>query len=118
MTLVMHDPPPACPAGFAGTIGIEWPAGSEAGDEGIPGWRIAFYDAEGYVTTVSRMELHAEVAGFIWANLTVFTDAAGKPVLHMPDGHLPADVAEQVIADGEWRTGTFPFLVTSMRTAS
>lgn len=102
------------PAEFAGAIGIEWPAACAAGQV-IPAWRIAFWDEAGWVTTISRMTLHAECTGVIWAELTMFADTAGKPLLHLPGGAAAGTEIVPLDDDGQPVYGTFPFLVTSMR---
>lgn len=96
-----------------GFIGIEWPAGEGAGDRAIPAWRVAFYDDGGYVTTIKTMTLHADVHAFIWADLTMFADADGKPVLHLPKGQDP-----HCGEDGDVAYGTFRFLIGGMRVGS
>jgi hypothetical protein len=98
------------PAEFAGTLGIEWPAGDLAAGKALHGWKITPYDAEGPVTTVSEIALHASVLGLIWADLTMFTDKDGRPVLHLPDHQAP-----HLGGDGRPTEATFPYLITSMR---
>jgi len=102
----------AMPAEFAGCIGIEWPAADVAAGNVMPGWQVTPYDADGPVTTVESFTLvaHASAAGIVWAEVTLLTDADGRPVLHLPEGEGP-----HFGEDGEASTGTFPFLVTGMR---
>lgn len=92
------------PDSFAGDIGIEWPAepwGREGGF--LAGWPIRFYNGDGYVHTVTEMALHANVDDLMWAELTMYAGADGKPLLAAHD-----------ITDPD-RTGKFAFLITGMR---
>jgi hypothetical protein len=108
---------PETPAEFAGAIGIEWPAGDIAAMRILPGYRVAPYDADGPITTVESFTLiaHASATGIIWAEVTLFTDAAGRPVLRDDPDRPAGERVPWLTGDGELRTGTFPFLVTSMR---
>lgn len=94
------------PADYAGDIGIEWPDGWLGAEGFLPGWHIRFYNADGYVHTILEMVLHATADHVMWASLTMFADGDGKPLLSLPLATPDAPLA----------TGTFPFLVTGMRT--
>ena len=50
----------------------------------MPGYQITPYDDDGPVTTVSRITVHCAAEGLIWAELTMFADRDGKPILHWP----------------------------------
>ena len=101
------------PAEFAGEIGIEWPAADFTAARAMPGWKVSVYDDGGPVTTVTSASVvaHTSADGVIWAEVTMFADEDGRPVPHLPPGRRP------YIRDGEYVTGTFPFLVTGMRMA-
>jgi hypothetical protein len=104
------------PAEFAGTIGIRWPTGGESAR--IDAWKISFYDEAGPVCTIDRMTLHTDVSdGPVWAELRMFADRDGKPVLHCPEGATPQSHVLPLDDDGQVIYGTFPFLVTSMGVA-
>jgi hypothetical protein len=91
---------------FDGAIGIEWPAGSGTA---LPAWKVAPFDADGVITTITEFTLHLRADEIIWAAVTMFADPEGKPVYRAPpDGKLHTD-------DDGIVTGTFRFLVTEMR---
>lgn len=100
---------PEMPAEWAGTIGIEWPAATPGG-HAMSGWGVTLYDADGPVTTVQSITLHAAADSLVWAELTMFATEDGKPVLHTGKGYEPA-----AVHGGEIAMGTFPFLITSMK---
>ena len=107
---------PEMPAEWAGEIGIEWPA-ARPGAPAMSGWGVTPYDADGPVTTVQSITLHAAADSLVWAELTMFADEDGKPVLHGDwerAGGTPVPVP-WLTEDGETRSGTFPFLITSMK---
>jgi hypothetical protein len=107
------------PAEFAGEIGIEWPAADIADVRAIAGWKVGVYDTDGPVTTVlsGSVVAHLSAEGIIWAEVTLYADADGTPVLHLPEKMPPAEFADRFVVDGEARTATFPFLVTGMTMA-
>lgn len=93
---------------FTGIIGIEWPAaGPGLPGKALPGWRVTPYDGDGPVLTVQRLTIHASADGLVWAELAMFADRDGNPILHGKPVILEDGI--QVL------TGTFRFLVTSMR---
>jgi hypothetical protein len=100
---------------FRGTVIIEWPAPARPGTGVLPGWKVAIYDASApdaaeskLITTVMRVAVHASAQTIIEADVTMFADEDGNPVL---DG-------APVVKDGDIVTATFPFLVAEMRIAS
>lgn len=95
------------PLETAGKVIIEWPADCRPA---IPGWALCVYDADTgtQITTVTGMVIiHAPADGVVWAQMTIFTTADGKPIFSGTD--------EIVFRDGEALTGTFPFWVQGMR---
>lgn len=93
----------AQPDHFAGDIGVEWPAEPWGRSLAfLSGWAIRFYNADGYVHTILEMALHATADDIMWADLTMYADAGGRPLLTL-HGAEPK------------RTAVFPFLVTGMR---
>jgi hypothetical protein len=97
------------PQSFDGVLGIEWPA---ATGRPVNGWACAPFNADGPVNTIMEFTLHARADDLVWAEATMFADAAGKPVFRStpPDYQL-------LVEDGKPVTGTFRFLVTEMRVA-
>jgi hypothetical protein len=93
-----------------GEIGIEWPPHAQRTRWAIAGWGVAPFNAEGFITTISEITLHAKASGIIWAEVAMFTDEAGQPIYRTP---AKLHLAE----DGRPVTGTFRFLVTEMRVA-
>lgn len=100
--------PAAEPEPFRGVIIIEWPAPFGASPySALSGWHCAVTDAVTGkpVTTCSRITVRADVNEIVTADLTLFADADGNPVL---DG-------DPVPGDGEILTGTFTYAVAGMR---
>jgi hypothetical protein len=73
----------------------------------MTGWKVTVTDAvtRRRITTATGISVRVSPESLVTADLTVFTDADGEPVL---DG-------QPVMDGGEIRTGTFTFLVTEMR---
>ena len=97
------------PEKFAGRVIIEWPPSGRAGI--LLGWHVQITDADTGkpITTVTSLAvLHAEAEGIVWADLTMFADEDGAPVL---DGVPP-------LRDGEVILSAFPFEVAEMRAAA
>ena len=97
-------------AQYAGVIVIEWPPGAGTGPYHVmSGTGVNIKDAVTgkAVNTCMSADITVRVAGWgmVTAELTLFADADGDPIL---DG-------EPVEADGEILTGVFPFLVSEMR---
>jgi hypothetical protein len=97
-------------AQYRGLIIIEWPPPVGSGPHGaIDGWKVVITDAltGKPVTTCSRADVvvHADVNDLVTADLTLFADGDGQPLL---DG-------KPVEKDGKFLTGVFPFLVAEMR---
>lgn len=108
MTVTEDEVRPSRLIEFDGEIGITWPAGK---GEALPGWRLAPYNADGPVNTITEFTLHARADDIVWAEATMFADADGRPVYDVPHGaklHLGDD--------GKPATGTFRFRVTEVRT--
>lgn len=96
------------PDQYRGVIAIEWPAPVGATPySAVSGRAVAIADAVTGkpVTTCSRLTVRADVAEIVTADLILFADADGNPIL---DG-VP------VLGDDEILTGTFPFVVSEMR---
>lgn len=93
---------------YRGVIVIEWPPPyGSVPHSAINGSLIVITDAltGKAVTTCSHVTVHADAAELVTADLTMFADADGEPVL---DG-MPVLGAEEIL------TGTFPFFVAEMR---
>jgi hypothetical protein len=98
------------PEPFRGTVIIEWPAPvGPLPYSALLGRAAAVTDAVTGkpITTCSGITVRAVVDEIVTAELTLFADADGNPVL---DG-------KPVLGDGEILTGTFPFAVAAMRVA-
>jgi hypothetical protein len=107
---------------YFGYVIIEWPAPHRK--DGIPrvlpAWGCSILDAGTGepITTVGKITVErvtADVTGFIVADLVMFADPDGAPVLGPgEDGTFPFYQRE----DGRVRTGVFPFIVAEMRVRS
>ena len=97
-------------AQYRGVIAIEWPAATRPGPYGaMIGRMTAVTDlvTGNEIRTCTGITVHVDMERLVTADLTLFTDADGEPVL---DGEPVVD-AER----GGFRTGVFPFLVGEMR---
>ena len=100
------------PLAYRGAIVIEWPKAAPHGVGAIAGRMVSVYDAftggepgPKPITTVSEIALRVSADEIVTADLTMFADEAGDPIL---DG--------EPVRDGDgFRTGVFPFLVSEMR---
>lgn len=95
---------------YRGVIVIEWPPPGGGPYSAMAGWPVVVITdaATGRpVTTCSHADItvHADVSQLVTADLTLFTDADGEPIL---DG-------EPALDGKEVRTGVFPFLVAGMK---
>ena len=97
---------------YYGRVIIEWPAPGRSG--ALPGWGCSILDAETgqQVVTVSRVSVTADAEDAIRADLTMFADDNGMPVL-FPD--IDGNLTIWQAGDGDIKTGTFLFLVAEMR---
>ena len=97
-------------ARYRGVIAIEWPPPTRPGPYGaMTGHNVAVTDLlTGKPVTCTDIRVHADPERLVTADLTLFADADGEPVL---DG-------EPVAGDVGFLTGTFPFLVGEMRIRS
>lgn len=93
-----------------GEIGIEWPVHAQGTRWAIAGWGVSPFNADGPVTTISEVTLHAKASGILWAEVVMFTDEDGQPIYRTPAKLHPGE-------DGKPVTGTFRFVVTEMRIA-
>lgn len=98
---------------YMGVIAIEWPAATRPGPYNcMTGAQLTITDAVSgkVITTCSHADVtvHADAGELVTADLTLFADADGEPLL---DG-------KPVTSDGEVLTGVFPFLVAEMRVRS
>ncbi len=110
-----HGPPglevltaPAEGAAYRGVIIIEWPPPHGASPySSMPGCLVKITDAltGKPIRTCTGLTVSAGTECLVTADLTLFADADGGPLL---DG-------EPVTDGGEIRTGVFPFLVSEMR---
>jgi hypothetical protein len=104
------------PEVFEGVVTIEWRAsGQSASPTVMPGWTFAIRDPGGeMITTVTDLTFHAPGDGLVWAELTMFCDAEGRPIL----AGTPDEISARWVAgDDGIRTATFPFLVAGMSVA-
>lgn len=100
---------PSCPRG---AVIIEWPEPAPLGVGAISARMVTVYDAftggdpgPKPITTVSAITVRVTMDEIVTADLTMFADEHGEPIL---DG-------QPLVRDGEILTGVFPFLVSEMR---
>jgi len=96
------------PDAYRGVIAIEWPPPNGASPySSMPGCLVSVTDAltGKPIMTCTKIIVHADAGALVTADLTMFADADGEPLL---DG-------EPVIDGDGFRTGVFPFLVSEMR---
>lgn len=91
------------PDKFEGVITIYWPS-PYAGP--MPGGLIRIFDGADEIRTVTELAVHASAEGTVWAELTMFVYADGRPYY----GGFPPSFKGNEIA-----TGTFAFEVDSMQ---
>ena len=106
--MTAQEPEAGEPEQYRGVIIIEWPPPTGAGPySALAGPLVVITDAVTGkpITTCSHLTVHADVAELVTAELTLFADADGEPIL---DG-MP------VLGDGWILTGTFPFMVAAMK---
>lgn len=106
--MTAQEPEAGEPEPYRGVIAIEWPAPVGTGPySAVSGRSVSIADAVSGkpVTTCSRLTVRADVAEIVTADLILFADADGNPVL---DG-------APVPGDDEILTGTFTFVVAEMR---
>lgn len=103
------------PERFEGTITIEWRRSGPALPAVMPGWVFAIRDQAGeMILTVTDLTIHAPADGLVWAELTMFRDAEGRPIM----AASPQEVADRWVAgDDGIETGTFAFDVAAMQVA-
>ena len=99
------------PAAFEGILTV-YGASVHRG-EVTPGWRVAFATQDGQpVPTVSKVAIHLDVEGPAWAELTMFADADGRPILTLPPGPFTPDETGLVVeGNGYYRERTFAYLI-------
>lgn len=95
---------------YRGVVVIEWPATVGTGPYAVMlGRLLKISDAVTgkLITTCTHADItvHADACALVTADLTLFADEQGEPLL---DG-------KPVLDGKEVRTGTFPFLVAEMR---
>jgi hypothetical protein len=73
----------------------------------IAGWSTVIRDADSgeQILTVSEITVYIAADAIMWAELTMWCDAEGKPLAS----------GQPVLDDGEILTATFPYLVSGMR---
>ncbi len=98
-------------AQYRGVIAIEWPAATRPGPYGaMIGRMTAVTDlvTGKEIRTCTGITVNVDMDRLVTADLTLFADADGEPIL---DGEPVLLDAER----GEFRTAVFPFLVGEMR---
>lgn len=101
---------PDRPEHFEGTVTIEW---TPDGPSPMRGWRFMISTEDGApVTTVTDLTIHASADSTVWAELTMFADEDGNPVLITEDGPRLAGIT--LGDDGKPLTATFAFEVAGM----
>ena|SRR5579872_846627 len=104
-----------------GLVIVEWPA-AVPGPRPMVSWKVALIDAASgdRILTAERVVIRADASSFVTAELTMFADDEGRPVLFpeaSPDNRA-GPVKVYLDEHGKVRTGTFPFLVAEMRVGS
>ena len=111
---------------YYGRVIIEWPAPlKQAGHRALTGWGCTVYDAETgkCINSVTKIDVpavtvHADAQRWVTADLAMFADAEGMPVLFPDDPEHSGSVLIFMDEDGHVRWGTFLFLVAEMRVRS
>lgn len=112
---------------FHGLLRITWPA--EHDGRGLVGRKASLsatlYNDDGTVRhdgqifTAEKITIHASANDFIWAELVMLADPDGNPLTGTE--RIPGHPSRHVLyprEDGNgFLTGTFAFLITSMKTA-
>lgn len=99
------------PENFAGRLIIIWP---KSGGAAVHGNLIAFIDADNGepIVTITDLTVHVDLYAPVVAEVAMFADADGKPLLGAHAMPVPN-------ADGTaYRTGTFRWIVAEMRVAA
>ena len=107
-SLFEEDPAREAAPPYRGVIVIEWPPPAGTSPYAcLNGSGVAIADAVSGkpITTCSDLVIHAEIQALVTADLTMFADKDGEPIL---DG-------EPVLDGDEIQTGVFPFVVSEMR---
>jgi hypothetical protein len=100
------------PSEFEGAITIEWRRAGPDGPQIMPGWHFLIRDvASGQmIPTITHLTFHAPADGAVWAELTMFRDADGRPVIAADE-----DLASRwVVTEDGVETAVFPFRVAGM----
>jgi len=93
---------------YRGLVSIEWPAPSGGSVYACllgRGVKVADAVTGKAITTCSDITIHADAGALVTADLTLFADKDGEPLL---DGN-------PVLGGDGIRTGAFPFVVAEMR---
>jgi len=100
------------PSRFDGTMTVTWPRPRGGA---VPAWAVSLADAATgeAITTVTGFttRIHAVAGDVVWAEVTMFADGDGRPLLSGRPVLAPLADRDAV------KTGTFAFLVTEMRVA-
>ena len=101
---------PSPPELLHGAVVIEWPEPSAVHDwpATLDGRKVAIHDAGTgrQIFTVTGVTVTAALSGITEAEVTLYTDLQGTPIL---------DAAERPVPDGTIKTGTFRVRVAGMR---
>lgn len=82
----------------------------------VPGWSMRLRDAETSkpIPTVTQFTLHADAQDILWADLTMFMDGEGNPILN---GDTEVPLFANPDGTTEPKVGNFLFLVVGVEVA-
>ena len=95
-------------ARYRGAVIVEWPPATGGSPyAAMAGWGVRVTDAVSgkLIVTCTEITVHADPGALVTADLTLFADADGEPLLE----------GKSVLDGEETRTATFPFVVSEMR---
>ena len=95
---------------YRGTVILEWPPPGPSPYAAMLGRQVQVIDAVAGkpITTCSAVNIRASAVGQVAADLILFADEDGNPLLE----------GQPVVKDGEILNGVFPFYIAEMRVRS